>query len=457
MQESNATGPKDPKISSDSEEKEQMKDEVSKVQEQLGNHEEDQQEGVGAADFDQECEASTSTVSTASDDNDNGNGDSDSSESEGNENGYVQMPLLKYGRIVGSLPREVRTSTTASPSPSTSTSPSTEKENSSEGRPLSIPCQCSALGRVVIQPTRATDAGVGGLGLTSLTNSTIDISNNHHAGHAGGHTANDLNDVLRSKSQSYSVLAMAMANGTIHLLDAQTGKDICPCQELKVYNTANSYTSTGTGSQKTPDIVALSFDSGANYLAALTADGDVAIFELKYGTGGVGKVPAKSGASSSPPMRREKKLFDTFLSKLSGEIIADVQMTGSNVSDVDAEHEENPSNSAALHLTQPVSTARFTYKTSNDANVKANCLALDPGYNRKREKCILVGFSNGRLVYTKRSGHGGIAADGRGIGGVMGSLLQPKRHDLDIYQSVGGDGIEAVAWRGRLIAWADAR
>jgi len=50
MQESNATGPKDPKISSDSEEKEQTKDVVSKVQEQLGNHDDQQQEG--GADFD---------------------------------------------------------------------------------------------------------------------------------------------------------------------------------------------------------------------------------------------------------------------------------------------------------------------------------------------------------------------------------------------------------------------
>jgi hypothetical protein len=109
-----------------------------------------------------------------------------------------------------------------------------------------------------------------------------------------------------------------------------------------------------------------------------------------------------------------------------------------------------------LSLIQPVSIARFTYKSHN-VKMNATCLAIDPAYHRKKEKGILVGFSNGRLIYTKRSSHGGVTADDRGFGGVMGSLLQPKRYDVDLYQSVGVHGIEAVAWRGSLIAWADER
>ena len=80
---------------------------------------------------------------------------------------------------------------------------------------------------------------------------------------------------------------------------------------------------------------------------------------------------------------------------------------------------------------------------------------------------------------TKRSGHGGdpttssvaAAFDGAdlgggagvgGLGGAMGLFLQPRRNDLDLYQGSGSGkseeylGIEALAWRGSLLCWADA-
>ena len=64
-------------------------------------------------------------------------------------------------------------------------------------------------------------------------------------------------------------------------------------------------------------------------------------------------------------------------------------------------------------------------------------MAIDPSYKRNRDKLILVGFRDGRLVLTKRG-------------------FLKRRSDHPIYQ--GSDGaIEAIEWRGHLVAWADER
>jgi hypothetical protein len=62
-------------------------------------------------------------------------------------------------------------------------------------------------------------------------------------------------------------------------------------------------------------------------------------------------------------------------------------------------------------------------------------MAIDPSYKRKREKTILVGFQDGRLVMTKRG-------------------FFQRRNDGVIYQGTFGD-IESIAWRGPLVAWTD--
>jgi hypothetical protein len=292
-------------------------------------------------------------------------------------------------------------------------------------------------------------------------------------------------------------LALALEDGSIHLIDARNGERICKNDELKVKTDGSRV-----------DVVSMCFDSGASYLGVLTVDGDVAVFELKYGlvasttssmtsgsTGGSrntnmlgGDTRDALGITSQIQERPEKKLFDNFLSRLAGDDRSSrgggssmgmgmgIMLGDTNLGNGDRAqelprmtmtggtqvHDSNNSGTTSdvttfsLCLIQPVSIARFTYKT-HGSNMIATCLAIDPAYRRKKEKGVVVGFSNGRLIYTKRSAHGGVTADDRGFGGVMGSLLQPKRHDLDLYQSVGVNGIEAVAWRGSLLSWADER
>ncbi len=458
---------------------------------------ESQTEGSASTNNDDEFVPEPKEVSSQSDDS---TFSEYSSDEDDDGVGELRMPLLKYSRIGGSLPRAPLTDSIPE-----STSAEGNKEagsGSGSGRYLSTLCQCSAMGRVIIHPakkSRAADAsaalGLAFQGKVGNVNAsdTISGSDNVNAG------VGDENDILQTlRTQYYTVLAMAMEDGTILLIDAKSGEKVCSSDELKVYI---------NGSQRA-DIIALSFDSGAKHLAALTSDGDVAIFELSYGICISGSRAAKdtmnnqsateksgtdfsvstfaglmSGTGSGTArqqQRPEQKLFNSFLSKLAGDESAQVstpplepntseadnnnqsdqiQSPGSahNGSDQSSESVTESNRVLSLKLTQPVLTARFSYKASNDSSTKATCLALDPAYDRKREKGVLVGFSNGRLIYTKRSSHGGMATVSSGFGGVMGSLLQPKRQDLDLYQCGGVDWIEAISWRGSLVAWADGR
>lgn len=63
-------------------------------------------------------------------------------------------------------------------------------------------------------------------------------------------------------------------------------------------------------------------------------------------------------------------------------------------------------------------------------------MVIDPAYRRRREKGLIVGFENGRLVLTKR-----------------GMIFQ-RRTDSVLYTAEEGP-IHTMTWRGSLLAWAD--
>ena len=453
--------------------------------------------------------------SDAKDPDDDDGGEDDDKHADLIQDCYIKMPLLKYGRIVDSLRDNLQDQANngTTPTPATTTATTTS--------PLSVPCVCSTLGRVVIQPTRNMDSGGIGQALASTLDATNDLlqfsasgsgsgsgnganafinatTNNNSSSSSSGAFVETNIQILRSKPLSFSLLAMAMEDGSIHVVNADTGEHVCSPRELKVYPNQHS------PSSRKPNIVALSFDSGANYLSALTSSGDVAIFELKFGLGTVTSASEASGArpggtgtganagvragaersssykstsssSNNQPRRPEKKLFDSFLSRLAGDERS-VPVRQTSVLDPGPNHDAQPATASGdsdsdsnihnggtaptplvLCLKQSVSTARFSYGIQNNETTKATCLVMDPSYNRKREKGILVGFSNGRVVYTKRSSHGGVTVDDLGFGGVMGSLLKPQRNDVELYQSTGNDGIGAVAWRGSLAACAGDR
>lgn len=365
-----------------------------------------------------------------------------------------EMPLLKYARILGSLPRSnCETSESA-----TIKSDDTQTQNRM-GKPLSLRCKCSVMGRVTVTPSKSNESTMGLL------------SDSSHGGSLGAQRAQEEMMILQSiKTQSFSILAMVTEDESIHLLDPRTGIHICSPNLLVVNHHAGTHKSS---------IVSLSFDASGNYLAAVTTEGDVAIFELRFGItsnygesvkskGGVHERANEGKSQKNTGKRPELKAFDSFLSRLAGdEWTSSIHLDdkGSKPSsndglDNDVEYPLPPI--PCLKLTHPISTARFSVRSANTKSSKVTCVSIDPAYKRKREKGVLVGFSNGFLVYTRRNGHGGTVADSSNFGGVVGSLLQPKRHDITLYEGSGQggptySGIEAIAWRGSLVSWADLR
>ena len=105
-----------------------------------------------------------------------------------------------------------------------------------------------------------------------------------------------------------------------------------------------------------------------------------------------------------------------------------------------ASAERSPKMTPSLVATV-VQVSRITYPQSFGT---PTCIALDPAHKKRREKSLVVGFANGRLVLTRRG-------------------FFQRRTDSVLYQGASKTdeknyrGIEAIAWRGSLVAWADAR
>lgn len=378
----------------------------------------------------------------------------ESSESSYDENTEKNhMPLLKYRRLRRSISQR-----------------GALLSKNQNGHSLPSRRTCSTMGRVLIRPTKSVEKSTN-----------ISDANDHPSDSFSSNT-------VLTGSKSFYVTASAYQDGSIRLVDSESGLDICDSDTLKM-NPTNM-------KKKRGEIVALSFDSTSNFLAAITAGGDVAIFELHYGLSqSVAKANADSRILQSNPAEGDQEnasnipnhqqqqsriqttLFGNFLSRIAGddrdddvqfsntetsnhpvETQSGVQetdnITSSSISE-EKSYSETPKEcdmQSILRLTKPVTVARFSYTIESEHRVI--CMVLDPGYSRKRDKIIFVGFSNGTLTQTKRDKHGGIISDTKGFGGVMGSWLQPKRHDYDIHVAPGGE-IEAVTCRGSTLAWAD--
>ena len=195
------------------------------------------------------------------------------------------------------------------------------------------------------------------------------------------------------------VLLTGHKDGMVSFILIESGAAILDSKQLQV---------NASGEQVA--IVDVSLDASANYLAAINVAGCCAIWEVRYGT--------PSEASAQEP--EQDNVFKSFLTNLAG------QNTGNNSS-------TEPSYALKTSSAQ---VSRIVYSSSFGI---PTCLVLDPCYKKRREKSLLVAFSDGRLVLTKR-----------------GFVFQ-RRNDAVIYQATAGDCVEAITWRGTLVAWADAR
>lgn len=308
---------------------------------------------------------------------------SSSSADDDNDSAYDHgMPLFKYARLVGSLPRL----------------PKREPDSNA----FSSPCTCSTIGKVILAPdvfdSNASDA-------TTLSKRQSDLvwKYPHH------------------------VLAIGFKSGQLSVVDARTGVAIVSPKELK--------------ESRVDAMVDVAFDASGTHLGALYANGMCTIWEFKFAaanTTTTTPVPAMNAPTPPPPEpateassspRRDNNVFTSLLTGFK----TPAQHDGT--SDSSHHHDHNPTRSTIPSLkTTSAQATRVPYPSSFG---RPTCMAIDPAYKRNRDKLILVGFRDGRLVMTKRG-------------------FLKRRHDHPIYQ--GSDGpIEAIEWRGHLVAWADER
>ena len=374
-------------------------------------------------------------------------GDEDSSQY---SYGPLPMPPLKYARIMGSLPRGDNNSTA-----------------------FAVKSTCSTMGRVVVRPSQYTEKG-GDSQLPSGSRHGIGTNDDGGRNHSGGTTdwneydEDDEADMSQTKIQH--VLALGFIDGKIRLVDVLTGGSV-------LFGSTDTdggawYVNTSASKRGHYDlgqrIVSLSFDSSSTYLSAVNANGDAAIFgPLVWGK------QSRRTMSGGEGQQQQQKLG--FLSHLGGK--EEGETTKAN-----NDERYRILRPAFTLVKPPASTVRFTYADpqsfgssllggASSSAVQGNnptCMVIDPAYARRKEKAVIVGFDDGRLVLSKLQGIAGI---GSGITSLFGGNnaaggggINVKKIDSVLYQGMGansfsGDqaGIETVTWRGGLVAWADSR
>ena len=355
----------------------------------------------------------------------------------------LPMPPLKYARIMGCLPRS--DDDAASPS-------------------LSVKITASAMGRVVVRPSQYSDKSKD----SSMP------SGSRHGGTVDGYTENtaefneydDDEEADISLTKVHHVLALGFEDGKVRLVDTLTGGSVLfgsstgdggawfvnpAAAKLRVHDEGHK-------------IVSVSFDSSSAYLSAINANGDAAIFG-----------PLVWGKQSQRPKTGEDDHQSVgFFASLGGK-------QGDNANPSDKYGIMRPAFTLAK---PPTSTVRFTYADPQSQSFGSSilgggasgagpayhptCMALDPAYSKRKERALIVGFDDGRLILSKLQGAAGISGGITSLFGGGGSNADGgttvKKIDSVLYQGMGatsfsGDqsGIEAVTWRGGLVAWADSR
>ncbi len=346
----------------------------------------------------------------------------------------LPMPPLKYARIMGCLPRD-----------GSSTS-------------ISVKITASTMGRVVIQPLQHPD---------KILDSSMSSSSRHGDGprkDSGEWTDAD-EEVDMALIKVHHVLALGFEDGKVRLVDVLTGGSVLfgsSPDDGGAWFVNPSTAKLGYAHISGSAIVALSFDSSSSYLSALNANGDAAIFgPLIWGRQNQGIQSALSGVRLG------------FLSSFGGKVAE------STSSDYERSHTARP---AFTLVKPPALTVRFSYADTKSFTSSLlgggsssvghiyhpTCMVLDPSYARRKERALIVGFNDGRLLLSKIQGASGLGSGittlfGGGAGSAGGGTVVTKV-DSELYQGTGvgsfsGDnaGIESVTWRGGLVAWADSR
>jgi hypothetical protein len=210
-----------------------------------------------------------------------------------------------------------------------------------------------------------------------------------------------------SELDNQPIALIGYSDGTVSFFHAETGTTIVDSKYLQV---------TAPGGQQRSEIVDVTVDATANYFAAINASGCCAIWEARYTNGKTNETVV------TPDSEPSDNLFKTFLTNLAGQ------------SNTNNTNQPLPVESSHVSKNVSVQVSRIPYSLG-----RPTCLVIDPAYKSRREKMLLVAFADGRLVLTKK-----------------GFVFQ-RRNDVILYQAPSGQRVEALTWRGSLVAWADIR
>lgn len=229
-----------------------------------------------------------------------------------------------------------------------------------------------------------------------------------------------------------------------------------------------------------PPTVDVSWDSSGTLLGAIDQGGNCCIWEFKYkaswqpsnlgdvnpssfqaNPAGNSASNASTASSSTGNPTNNNNMFSSFMSALTGmpsspEEEARRRAANSATSATDAPVALVPALAATV-----INISRITYPSSWQA---PTCMVLDPAHKKgKGSRALLVGFADGRLILTKRGGglfqrrndtvlyHGTNSNTTSSTGGSTNSANENSFSSSSAYY-----GIECIAWRGNLVAWADA-
>jgi len=367
-----------------------------------------------------------SDTATVSYDDDESSTNSQYSYTTSNDNKPISMPILKYARLMGSLPRTI-----------TDRKNDEDKNSTSAAAPFANKVTSSTIGRVIIRPSQ-----------TDNNKHSDDINNTRNS---NGIEYNEEDETDNSLTKVHYVVALGYNSGEVKLVDVQTGKSVLfgsteqesgcwyvtqptkSSNKNKKANQQQQSSSTDTGQK----ITNLSFDSTTNYLCAMNYLGNVAIFgPLLWGHS-----TSKSSTAASASFTLIKPPTSTVRFSYAEELPTSITSSLLGSANI------NQSNSNIVHPT---------------------CMVLDPSYTHRKEESLLVGYNDGQLKLSKLSlstnaGGGGITSL---FGGGSSTTSNVKKVDSVLYQgsttSVGVNGeqlcgIESVTWRGSLVAWADSR
>ena len=341
----------------------------------------------------------------------------------------ISMPILKYARLMGSLPRTAEPSTNIDDN---------GDNNTSAAAPFTNKVTSSTIGRVIIRPSQQTD-----------NNKHSDINNSNNS-NGIEYNSNEEDETDKSLTKVHHVVALGYINGEVKLIDITTGKSVLfgsteyesgcwyvtqPTKSNK--NKAHQQgSSSSKGNETNQRITNLSFDSTTNYLCTMNYIGNVAIFgPLLWGHNSTSTTASASFTLLKPPSSTVRFSYA----------------------------EELPTS-----ITSSLLGGGASNQANNNNIVHPTCMVLDPSYSHRKEKSVLVGYNDGQLKLSKlqlsvgTSGGGGITSLFGGGGSTTTTSV--KKVDSVLYQgsttSLGDGqtcGIESVTWRGSLVAWADSR